>query len=149
MENDEVPTAPIPLPKDQERRHFEWTTEIKVTLIMFNNEERAKGRGFTEKSQTMGSILPRNRDAIWQKLHKNAARFKNRPEVMNLILVKMYELQQEETKHEEDLPEKNHETGNDINTNNTDNNGVVDKQTDKLTEDDKELKQFFRFKLKF
>ena len=42
MENDEVPTAPIPLPKDQERRHFEWTTEIKVTLIMFDNEERAK-----------------------------------------------------------------------------------------------------------
>ena len=97
----------------------------------------------------MGSILPRNRDASWQKLHKNAARFKNRPEVMNLILVKMYELQQVETKHEEDLPEKNHETGNNINTNNSDNNGVVDKQTDKLTEGDKELKQFFRFKLKF
>ena len=58
MENDEVPTAPIPLPKDQERRHFEWTTEIKVTLIMFDNEERAKGRGFMKRVKRWDQYYP-------------------------------------------------------------------------------------------
>ena len=49
MENDEVATAQIPLPKDQERRNLEWTTEMKVTLITFDNEERAKVRGFMKR----------------------------------------------------------------------------------------------------
>ena len=41
MENDEVVKAQIPLPNDQERRHPEWTTEMKVTLVTFDKEERA------------------------------------------------------------------------------------------------------------
>ena len=32
MENDEVATAQIYLPKDLERRHLEWKIEMKVTL---------------------------------------------------------------------------------------------------------------------
>ena len=49
MENDEVATVQIPLTKDQERRHIEWTTEMKVTLITFDNEEGVKGRGFMKR----------------------------------------------------------------------------------------------------
>ena len=49
MENDEAAAAQIPLPKDQERIHLEWTTEMKVTLITFDNEKRAKGRGFMKR----------------------------------------------------------------------------------------------------
>ena len=41
MENDEVVKAQIPLPNDQERRRPEWTTEMKVTLVTFDKEERA------------------------------------------------------------------------------------------------------------
>ena len=62
MENDEVPTTPIPLPKDQERRHFEWTTEIKVTMkmfvTMFDNEKRAKGRGFMKRVKRWDQYYP-------------------------------------------------------------------------------------------
>ena len=49
IENDEVARAQIPPPKDQERKNLEWTTEMKVTLITFDNEERAKGRGFMKR----------------------------------------------------------------------------------------------------
>ena len=38
MENNEMATAQIPLTKDQERRHTEWETDVKVTLINFDNE---------------------------------------------------------------------------------------------------------------
>lgn len=86
---------------------------------------------------------PEYQDASWQKLCDNAARFKKKPEVMNLILVGIRnETQQEETRHEEDMPEENHVTRNDINNNDTDNNSVVDEKAYELTEDDKELEQF-------
>ena len=60
---------------------------------------------------------------------------------MNLILVrKRNEIQPLETKHEE--------VKNAINKNDTDNNGAVDKQADNLTQDDKELEQFFQMQIK-
>ena len=88
MENDEVATAEIPLPKEQERRQLEWTTEMKVTLIIFDNEERAKGRGFMKRvKERWDQYYSEYRDASWQKLSNNAARFKKDSEVINLILV--------------------------------------------------------------
>ena len=65
-----------------------------------------------------------------------------------LILVRRRnEIQQEETRHEQDLQEENHKARKDINNNDTTNNGVVDKQTDKLTEDDKDLERFFQIQI--
>ena len=59
---------------------------------------------------------------------------------MNVILVKRRNMiQEEETRHEENLPEKNHEARNDINNTDTDDNGVVGEQSEELTEDDTEL----------
>ena len=49
VENDEADTAQILLPKNQERRYFEWTAEMKVTLTTFDNEERGKGRVFMKR----------------------------------------------------------------------------------------------------
>ena len=64
MENDEVAAAEIPLPKDQGRRHLEWTTEMKVTLITFENEERAKGRGSMKRvKERWDQYYPEYRDA--------------------------------------------------------------------------------------
>ena len=81
-------TAEIPLPKEQERRQLEWTTEMKVTLIIFDNEERAKGRGFMKRvKERWDQYYSEYRDASWQKLSNNAARFKKDSEVINLILV--------------------------------------------------------------
>ena len=42
MKNDEVATTQIPLPKDQKIINVEWTTEMKVTLIIFDNEKTCK-----------------------------------------------------------------------------------------------------------
>ena len=56
-------------------------------------------------------------------------------------------IEHEETRHEKDLPEENHETRNDINNNDTHNDGVADKQVGKLREDDKELERFFQIQI--
>ena len=59
------------------------------------------------------------RDASWQKLGNNAARFKKEPKVINLILMsRRNEIQEEETRHDENLPEENHRVRNDIINNN-------------------------------
>ena len=78
-------TAQIPLPKDQERRHLECATEVKVTLITFDNEERTKSRHFMKiVKEQWDQYYPVYQDASWQKLHDNAARFKKDSEVINL-----------------------------------------------------------------
>ena len=87
-------------------------------------------------------------DASWQKLHNNAARFKEETEVINLTLVrKRNEIQQKETRHEENWPEENHKARNNIKNNNIDNNGVLDEQADELTGDDKKLERFFQIQI--
>lgn len=72
MKNDKATKAQIPLSNDEERRDHEWTTEMKITLITYDNEERAKVIDFMNR--------------VSQKLLDNA--FKKQPEVIILILVK-------------------------------------------------------------
>ena len=166
MENQEMATAQTLLPKDQEIRHLEWTSEMKFTLITFDNEKRAKGRGFMKTvKERWDQYHLEYRDESCQKLRDKAARFKKESEVIYCILVRRRnKIQQEETRHDENLPEDNHEVRNDIknnsnnhnnnndnnnNNNNNDNdNGVVEKQADELTEDDKELERFFQIQIK-
>ena len=96
----------------------------------------------------MGSILPRNRYTSWQKPSDNAARFQWNHEIMNLILVGMWnEIRQEKTRYEKYLPEGNHEARIDASNNDTDKNGVKDEQNNKLTEDDKELEWFLKIQI--
>ena len=56
-------------------------------------------------------------------------------------------LQQEDTRDEEDLPEENHEARNNVTNNDTDNNGVVEEQAEELTEYVKELESFFQIEI--
>lgn len=63
---------------------------MKVTLINFDNEERAKVRVV----RTMYQYYLQNRDASWQKLRDNAGRFKKEPEVMKLISISKEQDQQ-------------------------------------------------------
>ena len=149
VENGEVAAAQIPHPKDQEKRSLEWTTEMKVALITFDNEERAKGKGFMKRvKERWDQYFPEYRHASWQKLRDNAARFKKEPEVMNLILVRRRnEIQQEEISREENLPVENQVTRNDIPNNEVDINRVVDEEADGLTENDKKLERFFQVQI--
>ena len=64
---------------------------------------------------------------------------------MNLISVgKRNEIHTEETRYEEDQPEEIHEARKNINNNDTDNNGVVCRQVNELTEHCKEPESFFQ-----
>ena len=76
----------------QEQRQLEWSTEMKVKLVMVDKEERAKGRGFMKRVKERWDMeYPDYQDASWQKLRDNAARFKKEKEVTNLILVRQRE----------------------------------------------------------
>ena len=62
----------------KKRKHLDWTTEMKISLVTIDDEERRKGRGFMKRvKETM--------------LRDNAARFKKETKIMNLILVRQRE----------------------------------------------------------
>ena len=61
----------------QQRRQLEWSTEIKVKLVMIDEEKHAKGRGFMKRVKERWDMkYPEYQGASWQKLKDNAARFK-------------------------------------------------------------------------
>ena len=80
-----------------ERKHLDWTTEMKISLVAIDNEERRKGRGFMKRvKERWDEKYPEYRQASWQKLRDNAARFKKETEIMNLILGKERRLNQKQ-----------------------------------------------------
>ena len=75
-----------------ERKHLDWTTEMKISLVTLDDEERRKVRGFMKRvKERWDEKYPEYRQASWQKLRDNAARFKKETEIMNLILVRQRE----------------------------------------------------------
>ena len=80
----------------ENQKQLEWTTEVKINLVVMDNEERSKGRGFMKRvKERWDQSYPEYSSASWQKLRDNSARFKKEPDVMNLILVRQREEQQE------------------------------------------------------
>ena len=80
----------------ENQKQLEWTTEMKISLVVMDNEERSKGRGFMKRvKERWDQKYPEYSSASWQKLRDNSARFKKEPDVMNLILVRQREEQQE------------------------------------------------------
>ena len=90
----------------ENRKQLEWTTEMKINLVVMDNEERSKGRGFMKRvKERWDQRYPEYSSASWQKLRDNSARFKKEPDVMNLILVRQREEQQEVVIANENLEE--------------------------------------------
>ena len=80
----------------ENQKQLEWTTEMKISLVVMDNEERSKGRGFMKRvKERWDQRYPEYSSASWQKLRDNSARFKKEQDVMNLILVRQREEQQE------------------------------------------------------
>ena len=76
----------------QKRKSIEWTTEIKIVLVILDEDKHAKGKGFKKRVKDRWDIkYPEYESASWQKLRDNAARFKKDPEIKNLILVWRWE----------------------------------------------------------
>ena len=56
---------------------------MKIVLVMLDEDERAKGKGFRWDLKYI-----EHESAIWQKLRYNATRFKKDPKIKNFILVR-------------------------------------------------------------
>ena len=51
-----------------------WTTEMKIDVVIMDKEERAKGRGFMKRvKERWDQKYPEYQQASWQKLRGNAA----------------------------------------------------------------------------
>ena len=69
-------------------KQLNWTTEMKIDVVIMDKEERAKGRGVMKRvKERWNQKYPEYHQASWQKLRDNAARFKKEPELISLILV--------------------------------------------------------------
>ena len=84
--------------------------------MMISEKEGAKGRGFMKRvRERWNQKYPEQRDASWQKLRDNAARFKKELEIQNLILVRRRDKMQQEESQNKDFrqreipPEQNQE----------------------------------------
>ena len=54
---------------EQNRTSLEWTTEMKIVLVMLDQEERANGRGFMKQvKERWDAKCPEYQSASWQKL---------------------------------------------------------------------------------
>ena len=147
---------PEPVDQIPERRNLEWTLDMKVTLVTFDREERAKGRGFMKRVKTRWDAkYPEFESASWQKLRDNAARFKKDKELNNLILVRQRdEIQRNENADRQ--PEEDNDVDPEpqnmyeINENEDNVQNALQQEPGEeveLTEKEKELERYFNAEL--
>ena len=92
---------------DDTRTSLEWMTEMKIVLMILDQEECEKGRGFMKQVKDRWDVkYPEYQLASWQKLRDNTARFKKDPELKVLILVRE-EIQRAETEMRNEEEERN------------------------------------------
>ena len=75
-------------------KQLNWTTKMKIDVIIMGKEGRAKGKGFMKRVKgRWDQKYPEYQQTSWQKLRDNTARFKKEPELLSLILVQQREEQ--------------------------------------------------------
>ena len=88
-------------------KQLNWTTKMKIDVIIMDMGERAKGRGFTKRlKERWHQKYPKYQQASWQKLRDNATRFKKEPALINLIIVRMREEQPQDQEQQEEEKEQ-------------------------------------------
>ena len=136
-----------------ERKSLEWTTEMKISLVTLDEEERAKGRGFMKRIKERWDMkYPEYQAASWQKLRNLI--LVRQPEIRNLIQVRR---RQDVEMDVAGLREIEPEVVNEVEPELQDNE--IESETDKaevvynmqaeeeLSEADKELERFFQTEL--
>ena len=74
---------------EQNRTSLERTIEMKIALVMLDQEERANGRGFMKRvKERWDAKTLKTNQLVGQKLRDNAARFSKDPEIKDLRLVR-------------------------------------------------------------
>ena len=134
-------------------KQLNWTTEMKMNVVIMDKEERAKGSDFTKGvKERWNQKYPEYQQANWQKLRDNAAWFKKDSEPMSLILVwqrekqpQDYEQQQEEEEQIDfarvivnQVNNEEEPTGNNI-----EEAEQIELPRQELTEEDQDLKAMF------
>ena len=72
---------------EQQRKSIEWTTDMKIVIVMLDEDERAKCRGLMKRVRHRWDMkYAEHESASLQKLRDNIARFKKDSEIKNLIL---------------------------------------------------------------
>ena len=139
---------------ENNNKQLNWTTEMKINVLIIDQEERVKGGGFMKRvKESWDQKYLEYQQANWQKLRDNASRFKKEPELMSLILVRQreeqhqdQEQQQEEKEEQRDFERvivsqvnnKDEQAGN-----NTEEVERIELLREQLTEEDQDLKAMF------
>ena len=77
---------------EQKQKSVEWTTEMKIVLVMLDEDKGAKDRGLIKRVKDRWDLkYSEHESASWQKLRDNVARFKKDLEIKILILVQWRE----------------------------------------------------------
>ena len=71
------------------QKNTEWNTEMKISLIIIDEEERHKSRGFMNRvKKRWNAKHPEDATASMEKLRDNTSRFKKDHGIRNLVLVR-------------------------------------------------------------
>ena len=71
------------------QKNTEWNTEIKICLIIIDEEEGQKGRGFMKRvKERWDAKHSEHATTIMQKLRDNASSFKKDHKIMKLMLLR-------------------------------------------------------------
>ena len=139
---------------ENNNKQLNWTTEMKINVVIMDKEERAKGRGFMKRvKERWDQKYPEYQQASWQKLRDNAARFKKEPELMSLILVRQREEkpqdQEQQQEEEEEQTDFERVILNPVNDeeeqagNNIEEAKRIELPREELTEEDQDFKAMF------
>ena len=106
MAEREEPMAEQATPENNNKQ-LNWTTEMKINVLIMDQEEGAKGRDFMKRvKESWDQKYLEYQQASWQKLRDNAARFKKEPELMSLILVRQREEQPQDQEQQQEEKEE-------------------------------------------
>ena len=142
---------------EQKRKSIEWTTEMKIVLVILDEDERAKGRGFMKRVKDRWDVkYPEHESASWQKLRDITTCFKKDQKIKNFILVQRREEVQVAEVTIENNPEEESNIVEPVVNNDEEEQVAVDvevvenvliKNDKELSKQDKELEQYFQLEL--
>ena len=102
----EYPMAEQATPENNNKQ-LNWTTEMKINVIIMDKDNRAKGRRFMKRvKERWDQKYPEYQQASCQKLTDNAARFKKESKLMALTLIQQREEQPQDQEQQQEEEEE-------------------------------------------
>ena len=100
--------------KDETAGNIEWTMDMKINLLLIEEEEQKNGKGFMKRMKDRwDAMYPTLKLANKQKLRDNASSLRKGKEITNLILARkrqQAEVEGETGEHQENSKVKNNKS---------------------------------------